>query len=496
MKRLVFFLLTFIITAVSVPARTIPLKAGIPIEKQVIYPNSTYVVSTIIDCEGKDIVIPEGCILRINSGGICNGSLIGNNTKLKVRCKNGIAFIVKGTWLAPTIDDRFFDSSLLTDDQIIGNINNLQSDAIKNVIKIGAKDYNCSITKLGGAVLILRSNTKCMLSSTISLLPCSFPNYQIVQIYDVNDVEFRGGIIIGDLLDHPFTSDSSHEWGHGISIKNASRVRVSSVVITHCIGDGVVVGGWQEPNTNVFNKAAKQVRLENITSDDNRRQGLTIGHVDGLVVKRSRFINTGQTKYTAPSSGIDIEPDAGAPWNHGTRNVLIEKCFASGNKYRQFLCHGFVNRDGEDNIQNILIRDCVFEGNCDIHTDGVRFVSSTMESATFQGGRDLIDKVVFDECSFRGPTPIVLQGTHYRDEKGLMKGGNFGSIILTKCKIGSGASSSPLFSSSYSEIGKIEHVILDRCTMILSSGGHDNQKIATGKFESIIQENRTKKVVR
>ena len=283
------------------------------------------------------IEMPANCVLNIKSGALRNGSISGNKTKLNTCSDKGIAVILKGSWLAPVINDLFFDSSVLTDDQIIANINTLQSDDISNSIIIGTKDYHCTITKLNGAALVLRSNTKCILKSIITLLPCAFPNYQIVQIYDVHDVEFKGGKIVGDLLDHPYTSGSSHEWGHGISIKNAQRVKVTSVFVTHCIGDGIVVGGWQEPNTNVYDKAAKQVRLENIVSDDNRRQAMTISHADGVVVNNCRLTNTGKTKFTAPSAGLDIEPNSEAPWNQGVKNVLIENCFFAGNKYRQFL---------------------------------------------------------------------------------------------------------------------------------------------------------------
>lgn len=66
-----------------------------------------------------------------------------------------------------------------------------------------------------------------------------------------------------------------------MSIKNSRNVRVSSVYVTQCTGDGVIVSGWQEKNTNEFTTTAKNVLLEKIVSDDNRRQVLTVGHVDG-----------------------------------------------------------------------------------------------------------------------------------------------------------------------------------------------------------------------
>lgn len=479
----------------SIYGRTISLKSNIPIEKQLVYPNTMYVVNSSIDCGGKVIEMPANCVLNIKSGALRNGSISGNKTKLNTCSDKGIAVILKGSWLAPVINDLFFDSSVLTDDQIIGNINTLQSDDISNSIIIGTKDYHCTITKLNGAALVLRSNTKCILKSIITLLPCAFPNYQIVQIYDVHDVEFKGGKIVGDLLDHPYTSGSSHEWGHGISIKNAQRIKVTSVFVTHCIGDGIVVGGWQEPNTNVYDKAAKQVRLENIVSDDNRRQAMTISHADGVVVNNCRLTNTGKTKFTAPSAGLDIEPNSEAPWNQGVKNVLIENCFFAGNKYRQFLSHGYLNSGDEDNIQNVTVKGCTFEGNCDVHTGGITFVSSTMESATFRGGRDKIRRVDFNGCTFTGEKPLMFQGTMYKNDKGKPAGGDFGIISLKKCVIYSRKSKEALLSSNSSEIGELNDLVLDNCT-IINDKETNNRSIVSRKFKGRVIENNSRRIPR
>lgn len=459
------------------------LKPTIPIEKQIIYPNTTYLVNTTIDCRGKEIEIPANCILSIKSGTIRNGTLVGNKTKLKKCAKKGLAIIVNGSWRVQVINDCYFDSSALSDDQIIGNINVLQSDEIQNNIIIGTKDYQCNITKLNGSALILRSKTKCILGSTISLLACDFPNYQIVQIYDVHDVEFTGGSIVGDMLNHSYTQGSTHEWGHGISIKNAQRIKVSSVNVSKCIGDGVVVGGWLEPNTNVYEKAAKNVRLENLVLDDNRRQALTISHADGVVVKNCKFTNTGKTKYTAPASGVDIEPNAEAPWNQGVKNVNIEKCYFSGNKYRQFLSHGYLNRDDEDNIQNVVVKKCVIEGICDVHTGGITFQSCTLESVTLRGGKDKIENVRFERCSFTGKSPLVFQGAIARNERGTLVGGKFGTINLLNCTFLLLESSEAMFNSPESAIGSIDKVIINKCNFKRPANVNTNRDLASGKFE-------------
>lgn len=491
MKRSILLFLSIFISVFALFGRIVTLDSKILVERQVCSPNTIYVVNGIVDCKGKDIVFPDNCELKIIRGSIRNGTLIGNNTKLKVKAKNAIAVLIKGTWSSPIINDVFFDASLLSDDQIIGNINALQSEEIYNVINISSKDYRCSITELNGALLILRSKTKCNLSSTISLLPCSYTNYQIVQIYDVRDVEFNGGKIIGDMIEHPYTDGSTHEWGHGISIKNARNVKVSSVYISKCIGDGVVVGGWQEPNTNTYKKASKDVVLENIISDDNRRQALTISHADGVIVRKCKFINTGKTKFTAPASGIDIEPFAGNPWNHGIKNVLIEKCFISGNKYRQFLSHDYLCEGDEDNIKNVRIVGCTFEGNCDIHTGGISFIKTTLGSATLRGGKDKIARVDFSDCSFTGANPLIFQGSMFKNEKGTPYGGDYGTIYFKKCDFMARKVDDNLFKSEPTDKGEIDLVILDNCTINCPDTFAFWIK-PNGKFAGKVSERKTK----
>lgn len=493
MKRIALIFLS-VISVTSLYGRKVVLNPSVPVEKQLVYPNTTYVVKSAIDCKGIELKIPSNCTLKIISGSLCNGTLVGNGTKLKNSAEKSLAVVVKGSWCAPLIKDSYFDTTVLTDDQIIGNINALQSDDIKNTIIICAKDYNCSITKSSRSVLILRSRTKCTLKSTLSILPCEHPNYQIVQICDVHDVELYGGMIVGDLLEHLYTLGSSHEWGHGITIKNAQRVKVSSVYVTRCIGDGIVIGGWQEPNTNVYEKAAKQVFLENIISDDNRRQGLTISHADGVVVKNCRLTNTGMTKYTAPSAGLDIEPNAEEPWNQGVKNVLIKNCFFSGNKHRQFLSHGYFNSGEEDNIQNIIVQGCTFEGNCDVHTGGITFISSTMESVTFCGGRDKISSTTFNGCVFTGYNPLIFEGSMSKDGSGKTIGGVFETIKLKRCEIHSRESKEAIFSLSPSAGGKVINLIFDSCKIVCNDETAD-RAIVSEQFNGRVTEINTKRIL-
>jgi parallel beta-helix repeat protein len=98
----------------------------------------------------------------------------------------------------------------------------------------------------------------------------------------------------------------------GIQIKNCQQVVVEKVLAKDCWGDGFCVSG------------SSGITLCTVTGDHNRRQGLTITSVDGMVVRNCTFKNTGGT---LPEDGIDIEPNPGETVN----NVLITGCSITSN---------------------------------------------------------------------------------------------------------------------------------------------------------------------
>jgi parallel beta-helix repeat protein len=114
---------------------------------------------------------------------------------------------------------------------------------------------------------------------------------------------------MGDRTTHTGTSG---EWGMGIYIgANSSNVTVQNVTINNCWGDGIYVYTTVSPSN---------IAINNILSDNNRRQGLSIINVDGITVTNSTFSNT---QGTGPECGIDLEPNAGqhinaANINHNT----------------------------------------------------------------------------------------------------------------------------------------------------------------------------------
>jgi hypothetical protein len=151
--------------------------------------------------------------------------------------------------------------------------------------------------------------------------PNDQPRYYVLQVRG-DRVMVKGGKIIGDRLKHTYvdtgTSTRTHEWGYGVSISGNDNV-LEGTYIAQCTGDGVGVSG----NNNI---------IRNITSTQNRRQGMSVYTAANLRVIGSEFSMTGayQTDTAAPNgpcAGVDVEPDKAS-----TVTVTFENCRFNGNR--------------------------------------------------------------------------------------------------------------------------------------------------------------------
>jgi hypothetical protein len=149
----------------------------------------------------------------------------------------------------------------------------------------------------GGIKLNQGGTTLSMHGATIAMKATSMTHYQMIDV-TAADCSVLGGTLIGDVAAHVGTAG---EWGYGLSIGGgADRFTATDVYVTKCWGDGFFI--WERPS---------DVSLTNCTSEDNRRQGLSIIDAIAPRVSGGAYINNGRTKYTGPGGGIDLEPDGG-----------------------------------------------------------------------------------------------------------------------------------------------------------------------------------------
>ena len=190
----------------------------------------------------------------------------------------------------------------------------------------------------------LRSNMLLQLdpAATLTAIPNNSPRSHVIKVWNANNVRITGGRIVGERNTH---SGAGGEWGYGINIESSNHVRVSNMHISYCWGDGIWIGALG-PNGSAV--PARDVTIDNVICTNNRRQGLSIGPVDGVLISNSTFSNSNGTK---PESGIDIEPQAQGL----ARNITIDHCIISGN-------HG-TGMEIHSNVNGVTIKNCTFNDN-------------------------------------------------------------------------------------------------------------------------------------
>lgn len=176
--------------------------------------------------------------------------------------------------------------------------------------------------------LKIGSNTTLLLDkgATLKAIANNASGYSILNIGNADNVNVLGGTIEGDrdshILDHPFNQRNGEnfygEWGDGAVIYSAQNVTIVGTTFKNNWGDGIDV---YPPVVNKNDGDKSQVQnliIRNCNFDYNRRQGVSLEHVNGATIEQNIFQNTNGT---APASGLDLEP--GGDSTEVVENVTI-----------------------------------------------------------------------------------------------------------------------------------------------------------------------------
>ncbi|WP_409300639.1 right-handed parallel beta-helix repeat-containing protein [Peribacillus sp. SCS-155] len=178
------------------------------------------------------------------------------------------------------------------------------------IVDIPGGKYEVAVDA-GGTVLYLKNNVHIRLAddAVIQLRPNNKGIHRMFVVDDRRNVTFSGGTLVGDRTGHKGTTG---EWGHGIQLYgHATNVKILNMTFKNFWGDGIEISS---PNT----KVPDGVKIDRITADNNRRQGLSIVAGRNITVTNSVFKNTNGTE---PSHGIDLERDA--PYNKPLEKITI-----------------------------------------------------------------------------------------------------------------------------------------------------------------------------
>ncbi len=174
--------------------------------------------------------------------------------------------------------------------------------------------------------------------ATLKAIPNKEDKYSILRINGVSNVVVIGGTFEGDRDEHK--GKGWGNWGMGISINDAQHVTISGVTAKKMWGDGFYVG------------SASDVALCDVTADNNRRQGLSVVEVDGLLVRNSVFKNT---RGARPGAGIAFEPDH--------RDQTITDVKIENSKFIDNAGSGIMIAGKKGTVEKIELTRNLFKGN-------------------------------------------------------------------------------------------------------------------------------------
>ena len=219
----------------------------------------------------------------------------------------------------------------------------------------------------GGVQVLSKTKLKMDPDAVLQVITNAERGYNCIRTNGVTDAEISGGTICGDRTTHIGTSG---EWGHGIGIYDSTDVTISNVTVKNCWGDGVYIGTANDYSTTA---KSRQISLSGVTTDNNRRNGLSVVAADGVTVDGCLFVNTNGTD---PQAGIDIETNH---WKTGDmmpcENVTISHTTCSGNTNYSILfptwCDNVTVKDSTMNgsIYQQMGRNVVFD-NTTVLTSG------------------------------------------------------------------------------------------------------------------------------
>lgn len=201
-------------------------------------------------------------------------------------------------------------------------------------------DYRIDVTK----AIVLHSNMLFLMdpAATLAAIPTDSGRYWIIKVWEVDNVRIVGGRLVGERYGHKGTSG---EQGYGLNIQSSTNVMVSHMFLCFFWGDGIWIGALGADGHAI---PAVNVTIDHVVSTNNRRQGLSIGPAENVVIMNSTFSGSDGTN---PKAGIDIEPQR----QGFTRNITISHCIMTRNRGCGMEIHG--------NVIGVLAKNNVINDN-------------------------------------------------------------------------------------------------------------------------------------
>lgn len=165
----------------------------------------------------------------------------------------------------------------------------------------------------------------------------------------MNKQDYMAGMVLNPEHEGPKRKWFGHyekaEGRHAFSIRGCTNIDILGLTIRDSGGDGIYIAGGSGFDF------CKNVHIKDVVCDNNYRQGISIISAVDLLVEDSRFENTWGT---APSAGVDIEPNEATD---KLQNITFRNCQFNDNFGEGIELYLISQRNKPDDI-SILFDRC------------------------------------------------------------------------------------------------------------------------------------------
>jgi hypothetical protein len=210
---------------------------------------------------------------------------------------------------------------------------------------------------------------------------------KMVLMYQVENITIKGNNVIFKDRRANYTS-GQHK--HIFSLEGVTNVVIDGIAANNSGGDGFYIG------TGVQKRYSENVKLLNISADNNRRQGVSIISGRNILINNAVLSNTNGAR---PSAGIDIEPNAPDEILEG---IVINNVTTKNNQGAGIVIT-LNTLSNTDRIVDIIINN---------HIDDGSYYGFAMDKVTGKiDGRIVIDKALWKNSIWNG-----FNATNYGSE--------------------------------------------------------------------------------
>lgn len=297
--------------------------------------NTIYEIRYDFDLGGKEITIPEGCVLDFQGGSFSNGAVCGNRTIVKSSSTLIFSTIkIKSSWNIKEVYSDWFDFDVNGDIDCSSNIENCINMANCGTFYLSQGNY------LIGKTLNINDKNICIVGNGDVILKKG--EEVVITIDNSNE-----GC---DVKISNITIDGCHGKKTSISISNSKSVEIKKVKIVN-IGSYEDVSGYVADGISIVNCSSLYVancHIENV-----KRDGIHAGAIENILIEYNKILKCG--RYAVVNDGGYYKQRASLLTNYNYN--YIEDC--DGGLHAE-TTSSYKELNPKYVVENNIIKNCGF----------------------------------------------------------------------------------------------------------------------------------------